>query len=137
MSIKLSFQVTPRGVWLFDLDDEEESLQKTPPSLKSAELFVFAPDHSVSGIVPLRESTFIGSRLDNDIVLPTESVEPYHAVISFTAPYYTLRRNHPRAAILVNGDFVEGNQRLSPGDVIQIDDTELLFSESNPWKGDL
>jgi ABC-type multidrug transport system ATPase subunit/pSer/pThr/pTyr-binding forkhead associated (FHA) protein len=65
----------------------------------------------------------------NDLRLDDPRVSRYHAVIERTGAYYRVQDLHSHNGTFVNGKRVEREQRLGPGDEIQIAGMKLVFSE--------
>ena len=65
----------------------------------------------------------------NDLCLDDPRVSRYHAVIERTGAQYRIQDLRSHNGTFVNGKRVEREQRLNPGDEIQIAGMKLVFSE--------
>jgi ABC-type multidrug transport system ATPase subunit/pSer/pThr/pTyr-binding forkhead associated (FHA) protein len=65
----------------------------------------------------------------NDLRLDDPRISRYHAVIERVGANYRIQDLHSHNGTFVNGKRVEGDQRLEPGDEIQIAGSKLVFSE--------
>ena len=73
----------------------------------------------------------IGRSDDNDIVVATEAVSRYHAVIERVPEgYWLIRDNQSKNGVQVNGVQVE-EHRLQGGDVVQVGTFVFRFNESS------
>ena len=79
-------------------------------------------------LVPLKTpDTTIGRAATNDLVLDSERVSRFHAVVTIGDAFISIRDLDSRNGIVVNGSRVEEPQVLTNGDTILIGDCQMRF----------
>ena len=79
---------------------------------------------------PLRSTTRIGRRLDNDIVLDDDDVSRYHAVVIDTGSSYVISDLRSTNGVQVQGRRIRSTATLTDGDHIRIGGHEFTFEIS-------
>jgi hypothetical protein len=75
----------------------------------------------------------IGSHPENDVVIPSRDVVPFHLMIDYRQQPYHLIPLDPNAQIMVDGSRVSGLSpvELSAGEQIQLGDTTLVIRDND------
>ncbi len=71
--------------------------------------------------------TGLGRAFDNQIVVNSNRISRYHAQINFSQGYYWLRDLGSKNGSRVNGQLIQSDYKLSPGDRILLGDAEFTF----------
>jgi len=79
-------------------------------------------------IIPIGSKLTIGRNKNNQMVLPSQSVSNYHAIIYFEDGRYMLEDLNSTNGTFINGVMVS-KKSLQPGDEISISQTLLLVTD--------
>lgn len=74
----------------------------------------------------------LGASLDNTICVKDPSVLPQHAIIEYKNDRFVIHRGSAKAKVLVNGVPIEQETDLTHGDVVQLGNVMIIFSEESP-----
>lgn len=73
----------------------------------------------------------IGSDMNNDIVLPTGSVSPLHAVIENRNDGFWIASGRGEGRIILNGKKIQSASKLHEKDVIRVGECDLIYSNAS------